>query len=70
MQIGLKIGVKTRGCNGLTYTMEYAKEKAKFDEEVLQDGEFSLFAILMEPSYCRSCPVTFAAIKSHDLLEG
>jgi len=35
---GLRIGVKTGGCSGLEYTMEFAAERKKFDEVITDKG--------------------------------
>lgn len=36
--MGVKIGIRTRGCSGLSYTVEYADEISKFDEVVEKEG--------------------------------
>ncbi|KAK3228501.1 hypothetical protein Dsin_000382 [Dipteronia sinensis] len=41
----LRLGVKARGCNGLSYTLNYADEKSKFDEFVEDKG----VKILIDP---------------------
>ncbi|CAK7902823.1 iron-sulfur assembly protein 1 [[Candida] anglica] len=34
----IRIGVRNRGCSGLTYNLEYVNEAGKFDELIEQDG--------------------------------
>ena len=40
--IGVRIGVKSGGCAGMSYIMEYAKE-AKKNEEVIEDKGVKVF---------------------------
>jgi len=43
--IGIRIGVKSGGCSGLKYFVEYADSKNPFDEVVAQDG----VTVLIDP---------------------
>lgn len=51
---GIRIGVRTKGCSGLSYTIEYADEIGKFDEVVEvkdeEEGEAGgAFKVLIDP---------------------
>jgi iron-sulfur cluster assembly protein len=42
---GVRVGIKTRGCSGLSYNIEYADEVRKFDEVIEEKG----VRVMIEP---------------------
>src|SRR5690348_16021379 len=40
--VGIRVGVKSGGCSGLKYFIEYADEKGKYDE-IVQDKDITIF---------------------------
>lgn len=40
--LGVRVGVKTQGCSGMSYYVEYAREKAQF-EDVVEDKGVKIF---------------------------
>lgn len=42
---GVRIGVRTKGCSGLSYTLEFADEKGDFDDQIEAGG----VTILIDP---------------------
>ncbi len=40
--LGLRVGISTRGCSGLSYKVEYAEQKKQF-EELVEDKGVKIF---------------------------
>lgn len=63
---GVRIGIRTKGCSGLSYTLEFADEKNPFDEVVKDKG----VVILIDPKAIMFLLGTIMDYEKEQLSEG
>ena len=44
--IGLRVGINSRGCSGLSYVVEYASDRRQFEEVIEYEG----FSVFIDPA--------------------
>ncbi len=60
--LGLRIGLKTKGCSGLSYAMEYATEKNPLDE-VVEDKGVTIFVDPKATMFILGCEIDYVEDK-------
>ena len=56
--IGIKIGVRTTGCSGLAYVLEYVDEVQPGDDVVVQEG-FSIIVNKKDQPYLKDMQIDY-----------
>ncbi|MFD2207245.1 HesB/IscA family protein [Kiloniella antarctica] len=60
--LGLRVGISTKGCSGLSYVVEYAKEQKKF-EDIVEDKGVKIFIEPTAVMYLIGCEMDFVTDK-------
>jgi len=62
--LGLRVGVSTKGCNGMSYVVEYAEDESKL-EEVIEDKGVKIFVDPMAVMYVLGSTMDYVEDKFH-----
>lgn len=62
--LGLRVGVSSKGCNGMSYVVEYARDESKL-EEVVEDKGVKIFIDPMAIMYLVGATMDYVEDRFH-----